>query len=87
MYYKAISKDGERRLFKKLRPACEFAGVSYFATRNALIAGKPTDKVQEVQDVHTLSREEVLEECINSYWEGEDAPFAFMEDDGSILFA
>jgi len=48
MYYKATSKDGERRLFKKLRPACEFAGVSYFATRNAIIAGKPTDKVQEV---------------------------------------
>ena len=86
--YKAINKHGERRLFKKLRPACEFAGVSYFATRNALMAGRLTEKVQEVdkKEVKVIGREKVLFDYIVAYWEGEDYPFAMMEPDGSILF-
>jgi len=65
------------------------AGVSYFATRNALIAGRPTDKVQEVDknEVKVIGREKVLFDYIVAYWEGEDYPFAMMEPDGSILFA
>ena len=85
MYYKATSPQGDRKLFKKLRPACEFAGVSYFATRNALLAGKPTDKVQEVEKVKEIPRLKV-EEIVKCWIEENKDVYTHMEPDGSILF-
>jgi len=85
--YKAISQEGERRLFHHLTEACEFAGKSYHSVYRAFKLGKPVEGIEEVDEseVYTLNREEVesivkntLEECKYVY--------LHMEPDGSILF-
>jgi diphthamide biosynthesis methyltransferase len=85
--YKAINKEGERRLFHHLTEACEFAGKSYHSVYRAFKLGKAVDGIKEVHEseVYTLNREEVesivkntLEECKYVY--------LHMEPDGSILF-
>ena len=86
--YKAMSQEGERRLFHHLTEACEFAGKSYHSVYRAFKLGKPVDGIEEVDEseVHRVDRQVVFEEYVNAYWESEDCPFAMMEPDGSILF-
>jgi len=83
--YKAISQEGERRLFHHLTEACEFAGKSYHSVYRAFKLGKPVDGIEEVDKslVHTISREEVFEafRCDMG-----NAVYTHMEPDGSILF-
>ena len=38
--YKAINKEGERRLFHHLTEACEFAGKSYHSVYRSFKLGK-----------------------------------------------
>ena len=86
--YKAMSQEGERRLFHHLTEACEFAGKSYHSVYRAFKLGKPVEGIEWVDEnlVHRVDRQVVFEEYVNAYWESEDCPFAMMEPDGSILF-
>ena len=85
--YKAMSQEGERRLFHHLTEACEFAGKSYHSVYRAFKLGKPVEGIEWVDEnlVHRVDREIVLEDYIAMYWPS-NPPFAMMQPDGSILF-
>ena len=87
--YKAINQEGERRLFRHLTEACEFAGKSYHSVYRSFKLGKPVEGIEEVEEslVHTISREEV-EQIVKGTLDSEQYAYAFthMEPDGSILF-
>ena len=87
--YKAINKEGERRLFHHLTEACEFAGKSYHSVYRSFKLGKAVDGIEEVEEnlVHRVDRQVVFEDFIAMHWKGLKTPFAMMEPDGSILFA
>ena len=85
--YKAMSQEGERRLFHHLTEACEFAGKSYHSVYRAFKLRNPVEGIEWVDEnlVHRVDREIVLEDYIAMYWPS-NPPFAMMEPDGSILF-
>jgi hypothetical protein len=83
--YKAINKEGERRLFHHLTEACEFAGKSYHSVYRSFKLGKAVGGIEEVDEslVHTISRDEVFEAFRSDMG---NAVYTHMEPDGSILF-
>ena len=81
--YKAISQEGERRLFHHLTEACEFAGKSYHSVYRSFKLGKAVEGIEEVTMVNTIKREEVFEAFRVDL--GEEI-YTHMEPDGSILF-
>ena len=85
--YKAMSQEGERRLFHHLTEACEFAGKSYHSVYRAFKLGKPVEGIEWVDEnlVHRVDRKIVLEDYIAMYWPS-NPPFAMMQPDGSIFF-
>lgn len=83
--YKAMSQEGERRLFHHLTEACEFAGKSYHSVYRSFKLGKPVEGIEEVEDskVQAIFRDEVYEAIRNELGSG---VYTHMEPDGSILF-
>ena len=83
--YKAMSQEGERRLFHHLTEACEFAGKSYHSVYRAFKLGKPVGGIEEVDEglVNRVGREEVFEAFRSDMG---NAVYTHMEPDGSILF-